>query len=69
MDIKDFKNQKDLADALDKVSHLPDDKESFRGEAIWKITNGLRIFGWTHIFGIPYLEAQLDKANMSIKPK
>lgn len=69
MEIKDYTTQKDLAAALDKVSHLPDDKESFRGEAIWKITNGLRIFGWTHIFGIPYLEAQLDKANLSTKSK
>ncbi len=61
IEIKDYKTQKDLAEGLEKVSHLPDDKESFRREAIWKITNGLRVFGWTHIFGIPYLETQLDE--------
>jgi hypothetical protein len=64
-----YKNQKDLSDALEKVSHLPDDKESFRREAIWKITNGLRIFGWTHMFGIPYLQNKMDKANLNIKSK
>ena len=71
IEVKDYKTQKDLADGLEKVSHLPDDKESFRREAIWKITNGLRVFGWTHIFGIPYLEKQLDalEKDKNIKSK
>jgi hypothetical protein len=69
LNFNEYKNQKDLADALEKVSHLPDDKESFRREAIWKITNGLRIFGWTHMFGIPYLQNKMDKANLTIKSK
>ena len=43
LNFNEYKYQKDLSDALEKVSHLPDDKESFRREAIWKITNGLRI--------------------------
>ncbi len=54
-DFKEYKTQKELSDALEKVGHLPDDKESFRGEAIWKSTNGLRVFGWTHMFNVPYL--------------
>ncbi|MDD2792373.1 MAG: hypothetical protein PHD73_04285 [Sediminibacterium sp.] len=54
-DFKSYKTQKELADALEKVSHLPDDKESFRGEAIWKNTNGLRVFGWTHMYNVPYI--------------
>jgi hypothetical protein len=33
------------------------------------ITNGLRIFGWTHMFGIPYLQNKMDKANLTIKSK
>jgi hypothetical protein len=69
IDISQFKNQKDFSDALEKVSHLPDDKESFRKEAIWKITNGLRIFGWTHMFGVPYLKSKLEKTNLPIKNK
>ena len=69
LNFNEYKNQKDLSDALEKVSHLPDDKESFRREAIWKITNGLRIFGWTHMFGIPYLQSKMDKANLNIKSK
>ncbi len=69
LNFNEYKNQKDLSDALEKVSHLPDDKESFRREAIWKITNGLRIFGWTHMFGIPYLQNKMDKENLNIKSK
>lgn len=68
-DISQFKNAKDFSDALEKVSHLPDDKESFRREAIWKITNGLRIFGWTHMFGVPYLQRKLEKTNMNLQTK
>ncbi|MEI6276474.1 MAG: hypothetical protein WCP08_10815 [Prolixibacteraceae bacterium] len=61
MELMDYPNQKELVTALEKVSHLPDDKESFRGEAIWKITNGLRIFGWTHIYSVPYLLNWMDQ--------
>jgi len=58
-DIHDYTNQKELANALEKVSHLPDNKEDPRG-ALWKITNGLRVFGWTHIYNVPYLLYWLD---------
>jgi hypothetical protein len=69
LNISQYKTQKDLSDALEKVSHLPDDKESFRREAIWKITNGLRIFGWTHMFGVPYLQSKMEKTNMTMMNK
>lgn len=67
MEIWSYPNQKELVMALEKVSHLPDDKESFRGEAIWKITNGLRVFGWTHIYSIPYLINWIDKKPVDQK--
>ena len=63
----EYPNQKELVTALEKVSHLPDDKESFRGEAIWKITNGLRVFGWTHIYSVPYLLNWLDQQPVESK--
>lgn len=67
MELMNYPNQKELVIALEKVSHLPDDKESFRGEAIWKITNGLRVFGWTHIFSVPYLLYWMDKKPVKTK--
>ena len=69
LNISQYKTQKDFSDALEKVSHLPEDKESFRREAIWKITNGLRIFGWTHMFGVPYLQSKMEKTNMTMMNK
>jgi hypothetical protein len=69
LNFSQYKTQKELSDALEKVSHLPDDKESFRREAIWKITNGLRIFGWTHMFGVPYLQSKMEKTNMTMMNK
>ncbi len=52
-----YDTQQDLADALSKVSHLPDDPRNtrFGGEANWSITQGLRVFGWTHAYNVPAL--------------
>jgi hypothetical protein len=55
VNINSFKSKIEFAQALDKTSNMPPDTESMRGEAIWKATNGLRVFGWTHIYSIPYL--------------
>jgi hypothetical protein len=46
-------DQQELAEALTTVSHLPDGREP--RPPIWKITNGLRVFGWTHAYNVPYL--------------
>lgn len=59
-----YSNQKQRAEALESVSHLPDDEGGFR-PAIWKITNGLRVFGWTHIYNVPYLEYWMDQEGIS----
>ena len=55
VNINSFKSKTEFAQAIEKTSHMPPDSESMRGEAIWKISNGLRVFGWTHIYSIPYL--------------
>ena len=51
-------NQKKIAEALEAVSNLPD-KGYFssrrRWVANWGPTQGLRVFGWTHIYNIPWL--------------
>lgn len=57
-----YHDQKQLGEALESVSYLPDDVTSLR-PPIWKITNGLRVFGWTHIYNVPYLVYWLDKED------
>ena len=47
-----FSTQKEYSEALLKVSNLPNGEGR---PAIWGITNGLRVFGWTHAYNIPYL--------------
>ena len=51
--------QGDLAEALEAVSHLPESRAP--RPALWKITNGLRVFGWTHAYNVPYLLYWLEK--------
>src|SRR5699024_11461404 len=63
--VASYQNQKTLAEALESVSNLPDDEGGFRPGAIWKITNGMRVFGWTHIYNIPYLLYWMDKENVT----
>ena len=63
MPFEDYQNQGDLRDALEEVSNLPSAGEgpSFRGRnPIWTFSNGLRIFGWTHAFNVPYT---IDRLN------
>tara|TARA_R100001143_G_scaffold63605_1_gene73851 strand:- start:83438 stop:86104 length:2667 start_codon:yes stop_codon:yes gene_type:complete len=57
MPIFEYNSQGDLRDALEEVSNLPSAGEgpSFRGRnPIWTFSNGMRIFGWTHVFNVPY---------------
>lgn len=52
-------NQKEMAEALLKVSRLPPDPNYHEGDGrgftLWEITQGLRVFGWTHIYNVPWL--------------
>lgn len=57
---KDFTNQKEYSEALLKVSNLP----TSNGERkIWEINHGLRVFGWTHAYNIPYLLYYIDSVK------
>lgn len=57
--VSSYKSQKALGEALQSVSHLPGEEEGYE-RPIWKITNGLRVFGWTHIYNVPYLIHSLE---------
>ena len=54
-----YANQASLSEALEEASQLPKREGGFR-PAIWQMSNGLRIFGWTSIYNIPYLVYWLD---------
>jgi hypothetical protein len=54
------------AEALESVSNLPKFPEGgehpfFGARPIWSITNGLRVFGWTHAYNVPWLLPYLDE--------
>ncbi|MGN6530576.1 MAG: exo-rhamnogalacturonan lyase family protein [Ginsengibacter sp.] len=66
---KDFKTQKEFYEALEGVAKMPLDdldlgNKGPGGEAIWKISNGFRVFGWTTAYNIPYLVYWLQKENI-----
>ena len=61
-DFNSYQNQKILADALEEASNFPKDPGA-RRPPIWQITNGLRVFGWTSIYNVPYLEYWMEKEN------
>jgi hypothetical protein len=44
-----------LFEALEAVSNLPPARSEWRPRAIWSLTHGLRVFGWTHAYNVPYL--------------
>lgn len=61
-DFNSYQNQKILADALEEASNFPKDPGA-RRPPIWQITNGLRVFGWTSIYNVPYLEYWMEKES------
>ena len=67
-----FDTQVAISEELQSVSNLPSGGEgpSFRGRLpIWSIFNGMRIFGWTHAYNVPYtikrLEERADVSGLS----
>lgn len=54
-----LKDQHEMEQALESVSHLPAETDYHEGtdmdHAIWDISQGLRVFGWTHAYNVPYL--------------
>lgn len=57
-----YPDQGSLGEALEGVSHLPDDEGGFR-PAIWKISNGMRVYGWTHSYNVPWLLYWMDQQD------
>ena len=57
------KTQAEVFAAIDKASHLPRGSVRRRGPAIWSATNGLRVFGWTYAYTLPYALDLLERVN------
>ncbi len=52
----------ELFTALDKASHLPRSAiRNSRALPIWSATNGLRVFGWTNAYVLPFALERLEK--------
>jgi len=63
---KELGTQKNIAEALEEVSHLPlkgDFQASVRWTTNWSPVHGLRVFGWTHIFNVPWLLDCIRRAD------
>lgn len=60
--------QQELFEALESVSHLPGPSNLYARvpsrRPIWSITQGSRVFGWTHAYNVPYLIYWLEKEGM-----
>lgn len=72
--------QAGLFAALEKADHFPDDPNRFRPNAsnqgttapparrpIWSFTNGLRVFGWTTIYTVPWAIQLLNEIEATGK--
>ncbi len=58
--VEAFKTQKEFYEAMESVAKMPIDdldpgNKGPGGEAIWKFSNGFRVYGWTTAYNIPYL--------------
>ena len=61
-------DQAELAIAIERASHLPADSARPADRALWSATNGLRVFGWTHGFTLPYALQTLDDLALKSPP-
>ncbi len=52
---RSFFDALDRIDPLPKVSPLPSPPGARPHRVNWSFTHGLRIFGWTHAYGLPRL--------------
>ena len=64
--VDDQSTQRTYAIALENASNLPKFPEGgehpfFGARPIWSITNGLRVFGWTHAYNVPWLIPHLEE--------
>lgn len=57
----DYKTSEEYSKDLLGISNLPMSKGRFTN---WQTNQGLRVFGWTHGYNIPYLLYWMDEANI-----
>ena len=61
MTFEEIGNQAEIAKALEEVSNMPkvDVNKNTEGRRrtfyIWDMTQGMRVFGWTHAYNVPWL--------------
>lgn len=55
-----YENAETYSEDLLSISNLPMSKKRFTN---WQTNQGLRVFGWTHAYNIPYLLYWMDKEN------
>jgi hypothetical protein len=58
---EEYTDSKKYAEDLLKISNLPESKGRFTN---WQTNQGLRVFGWTHAYNIPYLLYWMDQENI-----
>ena len=62
-----YTTQRELVSQMEAVSHLPgrDESDPFSGQRMpnWAFSSGVRVFGWTHAFGVPYLIDRLQSSG------
>ena len=62
-----YTTQRELVSQMEAVSHLPgrDESDAFSGGRMpnWAFSGGLRVFGWTHAYGVPYLIDRLQSSG------
>jgi rhamnogalacturonyl hydrolase YesR len=51
--------QKSLAEAIEAASRLPKGRDG--RPAIWRSIGGLRVFGWTHMYHLPWLMQAINE--------
>ena len=56
-----YENAETYSEDLLSISNLPMSKKRFTN---WQTNQGLRVFGWTHAYNIPYLLYWMDKENI-----
>ena len=62
---EEFGSQEEYSNALLEISHLPKNKNGRFTN--WETNQGLRVYGWTHAYNIPYLLYWLDKEDQKEK--
>ena len=58
-----YENASEYSEDLLGISNLPMSKGRFTN---WQTNQGLRVFGWTHAYNIPYLLYWMDEEHIDI---